>query len=78
MEKIFHAKLGGMSDTKPATTVGDEHALTWSAVRESLRGTHQDFTTGPIGRSIVLLAIPMVLEMCMESIFAVVDIKWVS
>ncbi|HCX32012.1 MAG TPA: MATE family efflux transporter [Blastocatellia bacterium] len=50
----------------------------WSAIRESLRGSHRDYTVGPIGRSIVLLAIPMVLEMCMESIFAVVDIKWVS
>src|SRR6266852_4738381 len=50
----------------------------WSAIRESLRGSRQDYTVGPIGRSIVLLAIPMVLEMCMESIFAVVDIKWVS
>ena len=50
----------------------------WSAIRESLRGSHRDYTQGPIGRSIILLAIPMVLEMCMESIFAVVDIKWVS
>lgn len=50
----------------------------WLAIREALRGSHQDYTVGPIGRSIVLLAIPMVLEMCMESIFAVVDIKWVS
>src|SRR5205807_7330126 len=50
----------------------------WSAIREALRGSHKDYTVGPIGRSIVLLAIPMVLEMCMESIFAVVDIKWVS
>jgi MATE family, multidrug efflux pump len=50
----------------------------WSAIRESLRGSHRDYTRGPIGRSIILLAIPMVLEMCMESIFAVVDIKWVS
>src|ERR1700704_5524055 len=53
-------------------------ASIWSAIRESLRGSHQDYTVGPIGRSIILLAIPMVLEMCMESIFAVVDIKWVS
>src|SRR5215813_3291403 len=50
----------------------------WAAIRESLRGSHQDYTTGPIGRAIIFLAIPMVLEMCMESIFAVVDIKWVS
>jgi hypothetical protein len=50
----------------------------WGAVRESLRGSRQDYTVGPVGRSIILLAIPMVLEMCMESIFAVVDIKWVS
>src|SRR5438105_5570284 len=50
----------------------------WSAIREALRRSHRDYTVGPIGRSIILLAIPMVLEMCMESIFAVVDIKWVS
>src|SRR5437016_12605557 len=50
----------------------------WSAIRESRRGSRRDYTVGPVGRSIILLAIPMVLEMCMESIFAVVDIKWVS
>jgi putative MATE family efflux protein len=50
----------------------------WSAVRESLRGTHRDYTEGPVGRSIVLLAIPMVLEMLMESVFVVVDIFWVG
>jgi len=53
-------------------------ASLWSAIREALHGSHRDYTVGPIGRSIILLAIPMVLEMCMESIFAVVDIKWVS
>jgi putative MATE family efflux protein len=50
----------------------------WSSVREALRGSHQDYTDGPIGRSILLLSIPMVLEMAMESVFAVVDIFFVS
>src|SRR6478672_1770041 len=50
----------------------------WSAIRESLRGSHRDYTIGPIGRALVLLAIPMVLEMLMESVFAVADIYWVS
>src|SRR6188508_2642125 len=68
----------------PTATAGSDPATPadsqsfWSAIRESLRGSHRDYTTGPIGRSIILLAIPMVLEMCMESIFVVVDIKWVS
>ena len=56
----------------------NETTSLWSDVKESLRGSHRDYTTGPIGRSILLLAIPMVLEMMMESVFAVVDIYWVS
>src|SRR5207245_471761 len=50
----------------------------WTSVREALRGSHQDFTTGSINRAIFLLAIPMVLEMVMESLFAVVDVFWVA
>jgi putative MATE family efflux protein len=50
----------------------------WRSVREALRGSHQDFTTGNLNRAILLLAIPMVLEMVLESLFAVVDVFWVG
>jgi len=50
----------------------------WASVREALRGSRQDFTEVPIRRAILLLAIPMILEMGMESLFVLVDIFWVS
>lgn len=46
--------------------------------RESLRESQTDLTSGPIGRALGLLAIPMMLEMSMEAIFALVDIVFVS
>jgi putative MATE family efflux protein len=50
----------------------------WASIREALRGSHQDFTSGDLNRAILLLAIPMVLEMALESLFAVVDVFWVG
>src|SRR4029079_11053385 len=50
----------------------------WSGVREALRGSRRDYTEGAIGRAILMLAVPMVLEMVMESIFAVCDVFFVS
>src|SRR5260221_251464 len=50
----------------------------WNSIREAIRGSHQDFTTGSLNRAILLLAIPMVLEMVLESLFAVVDVFWVG
>jgi putative MATE family efflux protein len=49
-----------------------------ATLREAIRGSKEDFTDGPIGRSLVLLAIPMVLETVLESLFAVVDIFFVA
>ena len=47
-------------------------------LRMALSDNENDFTTGPITRALGLLAIPMMLEMSMEAIFAVVDIAFVS
>jgi putative MATE family efflux protein len=47
-------------------------------IRQSLVGTEQDYTTGSIDRALVLLSIPMILEMAMESLFAVVDAFFVA
>lgn len=50
----------------------------WVAIRDALRGSRRDYTSGPIGRAVFALAVPMVLEMAMESIFAVTDVFFVS
>src|SRR5579862_8111259 len=50
----------------------------WRSIREALRGSHQDYTSGDLNRAILLLAIPMVLEMVLESLFAVVDVFFVG
>ena len=50
----------------------------WASIREAIRGSQQDFTEGGLRRAIFLLAIPMVLEMLMESLFAIVDVFWVA
>src|SRR5258705_13105664 len=50
----------------------------WATFREAVRGSRQDLTEAPIGRAVVLLAVPMVLEMMMESVFAVADVFFVG
>jgi len=50
----------------------------WASLVEAIRGSHQDYTTGSLNRAILLLAVPMVLEMVLESLFAVVDVFWVG
>jgi len=62
----------GATATQPA-----QQSL-WSEIVEALRGSHQDYTAGNLNRAILLLAIPMVMEMVLESLFAVVDVFWVA
>lgn len=50
----------------------------WSSLVEAVRGSHEDYTAGNLNLAIFLLAVPMVLEMVLESLFAVVDVFWVG
>ena len=66
-------ELHGRSSAPPP-----EAASFFELVRLALSGTEQDFTQLPLRRAVFLLAVPMVMEMAMESLFAVADIFWVS
>src|SRR5215472_2217452 len=60
------------------SAAGGEAPGFWTTVGQALRGIRHDYTDGAIGRAIILLAVPMVLEMVLESVFAVVDVFWVA
>jgi len=62
-------------NTKPEKSAWQRARL---FVREALQDSETDFTVGPINRALGLLALPMMLEMAMEAVFAVVDIAFVS
>ena len=50
----------------------------WSSLWEAIQGSHQDYTEVSLNRAILLLAVPMILEMVLESLFGVVDVFWVG
>jgi putative MATE family efflux protein len=50
----------------------------WAELRDAIRGTGADYTKIPLRRAVFLLAVPMVLELVLESTFAVVDIWFVG
>src|SRR4051794_3649286 len=69
-----------MSASEPAV-VSPEPTEKLSLLRvawQAFKGEHHDYTAAPLNRAVLLLAVPMVLEMMMESLFAVVDVFWVS
>ncbi|HEY4129901.1 MAG TPA: MATE family efflux transporter, partial [Gemmatimonadaceae bacterium] len=68
---------GSVSTASTSISIESNESF-WSAIREALRGSHRDYTEGSVPRAILILAIPMVLEMCMESVFAVCDVFFVS
>jgi len=61
-----------------SVAAGEQRRSLWESLVEAVRGSHQDYTTADLNRAILLLAVPMVLEMALESLFAVVDVAWVS
>jgi putative MATE family efflux protein len=61
-----------------STTMAAEAGGFLETLREAFAGSQQDFTEGSIRRAIFLLAVPMVLEMAMESLFGIVNVFWVA
>jgi putative MATE family efflux protein len=72
-----------MNDPQPMSTlaaadVSGQRRSLWAELREAIRGTGADYTKIPLRRAVFLLAVPMVLELVLESTFAVVDIFFVG
>jgi putative MATE family efflux protein len=59
-------------------TIQEKISSLFTVIRQSLKGEEHDYTQGNLRKAVILLAIPMVLEMSMESVFALVDIYFVS
>src|SRR5437870_13912585 len=67
-----------MSHAAQPVRTAEEIQPWWRHVKDAIRGVHHDYTDGPIGRALFLLAVPMVLETLMESLFAVFDVLFVA
>ncbi|MCC7285642.1 MAG: hypothetical protein IT503_05630, partial [Burkholderiaceae bacterium] len=73
-----------MTEPQAASAAADPTPATrgvrsfWRELADAIRGTNADYTKIPLRRAVLLLAVPMVLELVLESTFAVVDIWFVA
>jgi putative MATE family efflux protein len=65
-----------MSEAESVVTPNRE--TIWDVILSSLKGEVRDYTTETLNRAVLFLAVPMVMEMIMESLFALADVFWVS
>jgi len=65
-------------DPEHCSSPPDARRSVWTELRDAIRGTGADYTKIPLRRAVFLLAVPMVLELVLESTFAVVDIYFVG
>jgi putative MATE family efflux protein len=81
---VSHAffEAAAMNSTEPLSAAtanaADTRRPIWAELRDAIRGTGADYTKIPLRRAVFLLAVPMVLELVLESTFAVVDIYFVG
>jgi putative MATE family efflux protein len=70
--------MAAFLEKNPASATVEVPRGLWATIVEAVRGSSIDYTTAPVGTSIVMLAVPMVMEMAMESIFVLADVFWVA
>ncbi len=79
MKNLKKSIVAVSSNSRTVGNIGKEKTIAfWKDLRYSFTGVNLDFTQMSLAKAIMLLSIPMVLEMVMESVFAVVDIFFVS
>jgi len=75
---MLKSSNGFTENEKPGMSINSKIGFYWRNLGLAIRGTDIDYTTAPLSRAIFFLAIPMVLEMVMESVFVLVDIFFVA
>lgn len=66
---------GGEASSQPSRS---RWSAGWTLLKQAVLGTQQDYTQGSLNRAVLLLSVPMILEMSMESVFGLVDVFFVG